>query len=860
MTNRAHLRLALPSQLRSALTYGTSAIVIGALAAGSALAQESSSSSSNMIEELVVTAEKREQSLQAVPVAVSAYTSEKRDVLGVNSVEDIARITPSVSYTNNDRMSIRGLGRLTNAIGTDPSVALYSDGIFSNSMFDSSTPSLFIERTEILRGPQGTLYGRNSIGGTINIVSKRPTEDFQAEVRAMAGNYESYRLDGLMSGPVADNLRFLVGAYMERRNEGFIKNIGPARDTAEIRRWMFEAQLEADLGENTVARLRYTKFDWDDSYGVGNTLLNNISPFDTTSLTGVGTSALYYNTSFGYTGVNPGVNDPYTQNVNSPSYGSLDNHHRLHFDLTSDLGWATLKYIAGYQQYDYNTSTDSDGTPQTATQNILVDLDGPGPMPAFTATGVSTDARTFYEERQSWYSNEINLSSNSDGPVHWIVGLYQYYQEYDQPQGIRVVGDASMFTPLSLQGTPSQRNDRGAFVSVDGHLETKSYAAFGQVDWQFAEAWKLMAGLRYTYDEKKGYDIARYVARIPTLALAFGAAAPPAVAQGFAVDLTTQQVCGGTTIAACAANPLTANLVANPSGGLRRDLSGDWDAFTGTLGVQWEPEAATNVYLRYSRGYKSGGWIGANGLSPDPYADPEYVNSYELGAKKTFAGRLQVNTALFYTDYKGFQAPLTVPLGTITATQFLNLDASIWGFELESQWVPIDNLQIMFNYAYLNTELDSGCCFVDTADPFATAPGAQPAAPAPGGRVAQSVVGNNLPLSPENKVTVGANYRFELGAGTLTLNASATYVDPQQSTLFNNPIYRTQSFTTGDLRALWKDSEDRFTIIGFVKNVTDETGYGSSTANPAGVSAVGARRQVTLIFPRTFGVEFQYRF
>ena len=203
---------------------------------------------------------------------------------------------------------------------------------------------------------------------------------------------------------------------------------------------------------------------------------------------------------------------------------------------------------------------------------------------------------------------------------------------------------------------------------------------------------------------------------------------------------------------------------------------------------------------------------------------------------------------------------MTVPLGTITATQFLNLDATIWGFELESQWAPIDNLQIMLNYAYLNTELDTGCCFVDTADPFATTPGAQPAAPAPGGRVAQSVVGNDLPLSPENKVTLGANYRFELDAGTLTFSGTATYIDPQSSTLFNNPIYRTESFTTGDLRALWRDSDDRFTVIGFVKNVTDEVGFGSSTASPSGVSAVGARRQVTLIFPRTYGIEFQYRF
>ncbi|MDO8380545.1 MAG: TonB-dependent receptor plug domain-containing protein, partial [Phenylobacterium sp.] len=148
-----------------------------------------------MIEELVVTAEKREASLQDVPVAMTAYTSEKRDLLGVATVEDLARMTPSLSYTNNDRLAIRGFGRLTNAIGTDPSVALYSDGIFSNSMADSSTPSLFIERTEILRGPQGTLYGRNSIGGALNIISKRPTEDFNAEVRATLGNYGVWRTD-----------------------------------------------------------------------------------------------------------------------------------------------------------------------------------------------------------------------------------------------------------------------------------------------------------------------------------------------------------------------------------------------------------------------------------------------------------------------------------------------------------------------------------------------------------------------------------------------------------------------------------------------------------------------------------------
>jgi iron complex outermembrane receptor protein len=836
------------------LVVGVSAAALGALA-GPAFAQTE-------IEELVVTAEKREQSLQDVPVAVTAYTSERRDVLGVNTVEDLARITPSLSYTNNDRLSIRGFGRLTNAIGTDPSVALYSDGIFSNSMADASTPPLFIERTEILRGPQGTLYGRNSIGGAMNIISKRPTEDMEAEIRAQIGNYDYYRVDGLIRGPIAPNLRFLLGASAEKRGEGFIKNLGPARDTAEVDRWMVEFQVEADLGENTTARLRYSKFDWDDSYGVGNTLTNIISPYDVTSITGSGTSALYYNTALGYTGTNPAVNDPYRINTNWDAYGSLDNHHRVHLDITHDLGWGTLKYLGGYQQYDYNTSSDSDLTPRVGPQNIpLPDLDGPGPLTPFTATNVSTDARTFYEERQSWFSNEINLSSNGEGPFNWIVGVFQYYQEYDQPQGIRVVGDPNMFTPVSLTGEAIPGNPRGAFLSVDGHLETKSYAAFGQIDWEFAPNFTLTAGLRYTKDKKDGYDIARYVSRVPSAPIltALSARVPLSVAQSLAFDLTTQQVCGGFTLASCAANPLTADLFPNPGGGLRRNLSGDWDAVTGTLSVQWEPDPDTNLYARYSRGYKAGGWLGSNGLTPSPYADPEYVDSYEIGAKKNFGRTLQVNTAAFYSDYQGFQTPLTVPLGTITGTRFLNLEATVWGAELEALWSPIDNLQLLLNYAYLNTEVTEGCCFVDTPDPRAQASGARPfGPPLASGAQPQTLVGNRLPLTPEHKFTVGATYTWEFGPGNLTASGTYTWTDDQQSTIFSNPVYTSPAFELADFRLLWKDADERYTLIGYVKNIFDEVGYQSSTAGSP--TAVGPRRTVILNFPRTYGLELQYRF
>ena len=847
-----------PLRLRSLFIMGAS--IAAMTAATGAAAQEAFT-----IEELVVTAEKREQSLQDVPVAVSAYTSERRDVLGLTAVEDFARFTPSLSYTNNDRLSIRGFGRLTNAIGTDPSVALYSDGIFTNSMFDASTPPIFIERTEILRGPQGTLYGRNSIGGTMNIVAKRPRDEFSAEVRGMLGNYGAWRTDALVTGPINDNFRVLLGGSMDRRHEGYIENIGPAGDTAAMERYTIEAQLEADLGEDITARLRYTKFDWDDSYGVGNTLVTNISPQDTTSLTGAGTSALYYNTAFGYTGVNPAISDPYKLNTNFTALGRLSNHHRLHFDVSWDLGWATLKYLGGIQMYVYDTGGDSDGTPRTAAQNIsLPDLDGPGPLTAFTATGVATDARTFYQEKQKWWSNEINLSSNSDGPFQWIVGLYHYGQKYDNFQGIRVVGDPAVFQPISLAGGLAAPNPRGAFLYVDGHLDTQSYAAFGQFDWEFAENFTLTGGLRYTLDEKEGYDSARYVGRTPAPALLtalVGQGVPLSLAQSFAIDLTTFQACGGVTIASCAANPATADLYAAPNGGLRRDLEEDYDAWTGTLGVKWEPDPDTNLYARYSRGYKSGGWLGAGGLTPNPYADPEYVDSYELGAKKTFGGRLQLNTAAFYSDYKGMQTPLTVALGSITASRFENLDAEVWGIELEALWSPIDNLQLLMNYGYLNTEIKNGCCFVDSGDPLAIASGARPVGPPlANGSQPQSLVGNPLPMSAENKFTVGGTYTWQFSPGDLTASATYSFTDDQQSLVFNNPLYTAPSNEIVDFRLLWKEAQDRYTIIAFVKNAFDEVAYQRSIANPSTPTAVGTRREVILGIPRTYGVEVQYRF
>src|SRR5262245_10654307 len=174
-----------------------------------------------VLEEIIVSAQKRNENLQDVPVAVSAFTDQTRDLVGIQTIQDFTNFTPGVTYsTATDRMNVRGVGRYTNNLSTSPGVATYGDGFYNYSNHQADTSPLFTERVEILRGPQGTLYGRNSIGGAINVLLKRPTEDFQGEVRASAGSQELKQAEALFRGPITDNIQFLIGGGLYQQDEG----------------------------------------------------------------------------------------------------------------------------------------------------------------------------------------------------------------------------------------------------------------------------------------------------------------------------------------------------------------------------------------------------------------------------------------------------------------------------------------------------------------------------------------------------------------------------------------------------------------------------------------------------------------
>jgi len=833
-------------RLRTLLAMSASALAISGLAAP-AFAQTAAPAAAPaggdyQIEELVITAEKREQALQDVPVAVSAYTSSQRDVVGMTGIQDFVNFTPGMNYSGTDRVSLRGAGRNTFYVGNDPGVATYSDGFYSASSSELFKSPLFVERTEILRGPQGTLYGRNAMGGALNTISKHPAHEFGGEVRASYGNYEHGRIEGVVSIPATEHLRFKIGGGLDQQDKGFLKNIGSGNEGGTIKRTYFEFQAEAELGDNATAWLRYSRTSWDDTTGVGDRLSNQVTPYDTTRVfQPIG--GLVPNPAYGYTTPNPGVTDPYVINTNTNGYGQLRGNHLITATLTYDLGFADLKYIGGFQQYNYQTGGDYDGTSRTAAIAI------PGMATPYFPT-LTTD----FDEHKRYYSNEINLTSKDDGPLTWILGLYQYHEEYAQRIQLANPNQAQLANPLSQTTfTPVAPNPSRDFVDQQATLTSKAYAVFGQATYKFSDAWAVTAGLRYTKDEKTGFESQRLIYL------------NPAVVGGLvSLDVSTD------------VDPTTAG-VQN-----FRTLSNSWDAVTGTLKLEWTPDNDTLVYGNYSRGYKSGGFL-LGTLAPQPEATQESVDAFEVGMKKTIARRLILNGSVFYNDYKDLQLNLQQlnAAGTASANNFVNVDARAYGLELEAQWRPIEPLNITASYGYLNTEITRGCCFYDPADPSALGAGARPK----GGTavtngvllVFQDLKGSQLYQSPENKFAVNANYTFDFTPGSLILSGTYTWTDSTIYQPFNDPAFEVPSYGTADFRMLWKDADDRYQLIGYVKNAFDEQGFTSTgSTNPTAVFGspnpgltVGGTTYLRqtgvaitrgLIQPRTYGVELQYRF
>ncbi|MBW8813935.1 MAG: TonB-dependent receptor [Caulobacterales bacterium] len=906
--------------------------MLAAVMGAPAHAQTSSGGAATTIEELVVTAEKREQSLQDVPVAITAFTGKSRDLLGVNTVQDLTNFTPGFVYQSaNDRASMRGIGRLTNVHSVDGAVSIYIDGLFTTSTVLAGAPPLETDRVEILRGPQGTLYGRNAIGGAINIISPRPTDHFYAEARAIAENYSFTNFQGAVSAPLGDNLGFRVSGYKLDQRRGYYHNVNQGMPTEGSKRdeWEYQAQFQAKLGENIELWANYKSLGWNNRGGPGaragylngayetglidpnfSVIFNPVHGYSTdTGTNGIVPGSL---TQFngGTTTTNPALSDSHAFNTNTAQKVRLTDVHSLTAHFTYHAPIFDVKYIGGIQNYKYDLYGDTDASNVKSYQIPLAPGSICGTVHALFGAGkapvdcspltVNGDNTYHYFEYPKWYSHEIDIASTNDSPLQWIVGGFFYNEHYTgtgSTADFFQAGQTSLNTPI----LGAAANPSGTWSTGNYELTTRSKAIFGQIDWKATETLKVTAGLRYTKDRKFGVEHRRivcnsdtcYAGLYPAVGLSgFGpgtaanwgsllgnlnavAALGPSLGLGnklaglaglgnggmdltatLAPTTTAAGAKGVSTAPVCAATGVCKQYTIDPNTGIAtRGLDDTSDAVTGTFGVQWDPAEGTMMYARFSKGYKAFGFS-AGAFLAEPEAKPEFVNAYELGLKKTLLdGKLQVNAALYYLDYRDLQAPVTVRIGPTSVSQFVNVGKSRSdGLELDTIWQPVRAVRLMFDYSFNDTKILRSIPLVDVNDNVNTG--------------AIDVSGNRLPQAPKHKVALNGNYSFFLDPGTLTLGATYIYRSEAYANVFTRDYNRAPSWDQVDLRANWSPSKGNYTIIAYVKNVFDTAGYDAAVAasqrnNSATVASdrfLNGGQNLELTPPRTYGVELQYRF
>ena len=850
-------------------------------------------SSTTTLEELVVTAERRSASLQDVPVAVTAFSSRERALEGITTVQDMTNFTPGLTYSSQlDRPVIRGLARNNNIYLSDSAVAVYYDDFFSNSTFLVGRDDMLIDQVEVLLGPQGTLYGRNAVGGLINTISKRPTEDFGGEVRAIVGNFGYSKIEGTVSGPVpgVEGLTYRLSAYDLNQTKGYFRNLtGPSEGDVRHDPY-FDAQLQYKTDKNELWLDAYILGFNKDRGGPGGLLgIPTAGHYDTAETQ---PGQLVFNPNFPFgggavpgsvVGIPPGLTDnPALRDIRTfahavPTTITLNATYTVTLHATHHFDGFDVKYIGGYSQYHYDLHTayfNNDNSPVTSYQIPVAPGGTCAALGPPTCSPLTVKPRQIfeYEAHPNWSSHEFDIASTKEGPVQWIGGFYRYdefdnnperFQEPDQPQ----IGAPLQIIPLVTAGAtvPAPANPSLDYLVLNYQDHIASTAVFGQVDWNVTDQVKLTGGLRYTFDQKHGQEEARYIV-FQDLSAALSAENLGSLLP--AVDITPTQISSAPGKGICSTPTL--QTTGKYAGDYVRCLKDHSSAFTGTAGVSWTPDKNTLVYGRYNRGYKAfgfnAGFIGAN-----VEAAPEYVDDFEFGFKKSW-GRFVLDADAFYYNYKDAQIPIGVPVGAVTVTEFINIPKSISkGVEFTANWQPVDHLNLSLVYGFDDTRIQSGCtvvggvatgaCFVDIADPAATAAGARPV----GATGAQAVSGNALPQAPKNKVAFNANYTFEFTPGSLTLSGSYIWKDKSWDSIFRRPYDEAPSWDQVDLRATWQGNKDRYELVAYVRNLFDTLGYdaaagGYPIAQPVGGGGFTQAPAYDLTPPRTWGFEVHYKF
>lgn len=411
------------------------------------------------IGDIVVTAQKRSESVQRVPIAITALNAAALAERGIVRPQDLQQNVPGLVFSDSATgvglVTLRGVGgdaTRGSTPGRNPAVPVHVDGVYLQSPAIMLEDFLDVDRVEVLRGPQGTLYGRNAIGGSINVITKRPTKDLEGEVGAEYGNYDKKRVYGVLSGPLIDRLRGRV-AFAYQDHDGYVKNVDDPHDKLLASRYYnVRATLDYDLTDNLLASVTGYYYDKTGaSYAFRPESVPPVNPF---------LPSLYNSVPAGYTPAS--VND--VRKVQQDTRGGgFDKTKGVTGNLQWNLGSISLRSITGY--FDMNTG-------------VTYDADG-FDLPSTRGVGK-------FDSKYKTFSQELQVASDSTARLRWLLGGYYYHES----SSYALLYDATTASvPFLID-----------YYTNPGEVRSRSLAAFGQLDFKATEKLTLTAGLRYTHD------------------------------------------------------------------------------------------------------------------------------------------------------------------------------------------------------------------------------------------------------------------------------------------------------------------------------------------------------------------------
>ena len=763
-----------------------------------------------ILEEVVVTAQQRAESLQDVPVSVAAVTAEKISNAGIVDLQGLSELVPNFSINEtgiSTTVTIRGISSGINP-GFEQSVGIYNDGIFYGRDQLARIPMIDMERVEVLRGPQGILFGKNSIAGAVSQVSAKPTDEFEGSIAALyEPDHGEQDLRLVLSGPIADGVSGRL-AVLDRTLDGYVFNTVSNQDEQTEDEQVIRASLRWDVSDDVTANLKVSRSTFDtvgrnmevyQSVGAPDhiTILNMLQPYP----------------------VESGLN--YSADSNGHYSDNEVNDVTLNVDW--DMDGFSFSSVTGFVEYEFDENCDCD----------------------FTGATVFEASR---QEKYEQFSQEFRVISDLGGDFDYIAGLFFQSTELNYKDQIKLPDPTVITTALIGAGAGALAPlAAGSSTNRTFNQEGDLWAAFAQGTWTLTDSVRVTLGGRYTQENK---DADRIQQHVSSAASPYGGATLPVGAMTDPYAL------------------LYGIFAIEPYETITGEL--DDSSFTPVVTFEWDANEDTMAYLTWTKGFKSGGFDARSNGHPDAAVmnainplsgasitgswefNREEATSIELGSKMSLAdGAAELNVALYMTEYSDLQVSQFD--GTLGFNVTNAGEATVQGLEADGRWAVSDHVTLTGSAAYLDFNYDkfpnSQCFFQQVAN-------------SPDYPGLCDVSGQRKEYTPELQANIGAAWVGEVGEGMI-LGASMdlVYMDDYLYASNLDPRTKQDASTQVNARIALSDADGAWEVALLGRNLTDETviNFGGNTPL-AGTLTGGAGNSYYAFVNRPLNIALQAKY